>query len=112
MSYTGYEIEYYQAPDARRPLIDWLENLRDRQARSRILTRIDRLALGNFGDRHALDGGIHELRIDWGPGYRIYFAKLGRKLVLLLCGGDKRTQQNDIERARRYFNDYLRRSDG
>lgn len=112
MSYTTFEVEYYQAPDARRPLIDWLENLLDRQARSRILTRIDRLALGNLGDHHILDGGIHELRIDWGPGYRVYFAKVGRKVVLLLCGGDKRTQQADIERAHRYLNDYRKRSDG
>jgi putative addiction module killer protein len=107
-----FEIEYYQTPEARRPLIDWLEKLRDRQARGRILARIDRLALGNFGDHHALDGGIHELRIDWGPGYRVYFAKVGRKVVLLLCGGDKKTQQVDIVQARRYLNDYVRRTDG
>lgn len=112
MSYTRFEIEYYQAPNADCPLVDWLENLRDRQARSRILTRIDRLVLGNFGDHHVLDGGVHELRIDWGPGYRVYFAKVGCKVVLLLCGGDKRTQQTDIKRARRYFNDYMRRSNG
>lgn len=106
-----YEVEYYQTDDGRRPLIEWLEGLRDRRVRGRILTRIDRLALGNLSDHHALDGGLHELRIDWGPGYRVYFARIGRKAVLLLYGGDKRTQQADIARARRYLNDYMRRTD-
>lgn len=61
-----------------------------------------------------INRGLNPLptRIDWGPGYRVYFAKIGLKVVLLLCGGDKRTQQADIERASRYFNDYARRSDG
>ena len=66
-----HTVLIYQAADGRKPFADWLEALKDRQARARIRTRIDRLALGNLGDHRALDGGIVELRIDWGPGYRV-----------------------------------------
>lgn len=105
-----YELRYYQS-GAKRPLLDWLEALRDRQARARIQTRIDRLALGNFGDYRALDGGISELRIDWGPGYRVYFARVGSVVLLLLCGGDKTTQQKDIDHAKAYLQDYKKRTE-
>jgi putative addiction module killer protein len=80
---------------------DWLDSLRDRNARSRIQTRIDRLSLGNFGDAKWLGDGVGELRIDYGPGYRVYFIRRGNAVVVLLCGGDKRTQSADIERAKR-----------
>ena len=88
----SYELHYYQSGD-KRPFLDWLEALRDRKTRARIQTRIDRLALGNFGNHRVLHGGIYELRIDWGPGYRVYFARIGNRLLLLLCGGDKTTQR-------------------
>ena len=65
---------------------------------------------GNVGDCKSLGGGLFELRIDWGPGYRVYYAIAGRELVLLLCGGDKRKQQADIDRAHQYFEDYKKRS--
>jgi len=78
---------------------DWLARLEDRHARARIVARIDRLSLGNFGDSKHLREGVWELRIDWGPGYRVYYAMVGRACVLLLCGGDKRKQSSDIERA-------------
>src|SRR3990172_10439910 len=103
---SDYTVLIYQFADKRKPFADWLEALKDRQARARIRTRIDRLALGNLGDHRVLDGGIVELRIDWGPGYRVYFARTGNAIVLLLCGGDKTTQQRDIERAKAYFQDY------
>ena len=77
----------------------WLSGLRDRQARSRILVRIDRLAGGNPGDVRPVGSGISEMRIDYGPGYRVYFIQVGSALVVLLCGGDKRTQSRDIKRA-------------
>jgi putative addiction module killer protein len=77
---------------------------------ARIAIRIDRLALGNFGDCKALREGVSELRIDWGPGYRLYFGRLGRECVLLLCGGDKRKQSADIERAIDYLKDYKERT--
>lgn len=77
----------------------WLNRLADRIARSRILVRIDRLALGNPGDVKPVGQGVSELRIDYGPGYRVYFVRRGEKLIVLLAGGDKRTQSKDIEEA-------------
>lgn len=79
----------------------WMESLRDQQARSRVAARITRMAQGNFGDWKSIQGALSELRIDYGPGYRLYFTRRGRKLILLLCGGDKRTQAADIKRALR-----------
>ena len=77
----------------------WLASLRDRQARSRILVRLDRLAAGNAGDVKPVGEGISEMRIDHGPGYRVYFMHRGDRLVVLLCGGDKSSQTRDIRRA-------------
>ncbi len=77
----------------------WLRGLRDREARARILVRIDRLQLGLAGDVKPVGYGVSELRIDHGPGYRIYFVKRGEQLVILLAGGDKRTQASDIRLA-------------
>ena len=77
----------------------WLNGLKDRQARARVQARLDRLALGNPGDTKSLRDGVSELRIDYGPGYRVYFMRRGPVIVVLLAGGDKRTQDADIERA-------------
>jgi putative addiction module killer protein len=77
----------------------WLRGLRDRQARARIQTRIDRLQLGLAGDVKPVGEGVSELRIGYGPGYRIYFVQRGRELIILLAGGDKRTQDADIKTA-------------
>jgi putative addiction module killer protein len=77
----------------------WLGSLRDVRARARIVARLDRLATGNPGDVRPVGGGISELRINYGPGYRVYFTQRGASLIVLLCGGDKRTQQADIDRA-------------
>jgi putative addiction module killer protein len=77
----------------------WLRGLRDRQARARILVRIDRLAAGNPGDIRPVGGGVSEMRIDYGPGYRVYLMQKGTVLVVLLAGGDKSTQVADIARA-------------
>ena len=77
----------------------WFENLRDRQARSRIDVRIRRLSIGNPGDVEPVGEGVSELRIDYGPGYRVYFVRRGPTLVIVLAGGDKRTQNRDIRRA-------------
>jgi putative addiction module killer protein len=89
------------------PFTDWLDRLPDRQARARIRARIDRLETGNPGRYEDLGGGLRELKIDWGPGYRVYWAQVGRTVVLLLIGGDKRTQGTDIKSARDYLTDYL-----
>jgi putative addiction module killer protein len=77
----------------------WFANLRDRQARARIDARIRRLSLGNPGDVKPVGEGVSELRIDYGPGYRVYFVRRGETLVILLAGGDKRTQDRDIKLA-------------
>jgi len=77
----------------------WISNLRDERAQARIADRIDRLALGNAGDVKPAGSGVSELRIDYGPGYRVYFVQRRAALVILLCGGDKRTQARDIKRA-------------
>lgn len=77
----------------------WFNSLRDRQAQARINARIRRLSLGNSGDARPVGSGVSELRIDYGPGYRVYYVQRGAVLALLLCGGDKRTQDADIKRA-------------
>jgi len=78
----------------------WFEKLRDPQARARILVRVRRLSLGNPGDVRSVGDGVSEMRIDYGPGYRVYFTWQGDVIVVLLIGGDKRTQQRDIEKAK------------
>ena len=79
--------------------VEWLDSLRDMRARARVLVRIERLAAGNPGDVKPVSEGVSELRIDYGPGYRVYFKKRGRGLVILLVGGDKNTQTRDIKKA-------------
>ncbi|MGA8173092.1 MAG: type II toxin-antitoxin system RelE/ParE family toxin [Methylocystis sp.] len=78
----------------------WLRKLRDVRALARIQIRIDRLSLGNPGDVRPVSEGVSELRIDYGPGYRVYFLQMGETYILLLCGGDKRTQNGDIAKAK------------
>lgn len=102
-------IEVYQTADGKQPFTNWLRGLKDEQARSRIRVRMARLQLGNFGDGKSVGGGLLELRIDHGPGYRVYLARRGNTLVLLLSGGDKRTQVQDIKQARAYLADYEER---
>jgi putative addiction module killer protein len=80
---------------------DWLARLRDRQAAARIAVRIRRMEFGNPGDVKQLGGGLAEMKIDYGPGYRLYFVKRGASTVILLCGGDKGSQRHDIDRARK-----------
>ena len=89
----------------------WLRKLKDRQARLRILERIDRLSHGNPGDVKPVGRGVSELRLTYGPGYRIYYLHEGNRLVLLLCGGDKSTQQADIERAHRFADEWRSEED-
>lgn len=104
------ELRYYQTADGRKPFVEWLAGLTDRQARAGIQARLDVVAAGSLGDTEPVGEGVLELRVHWGPGYRVYFARVGELVVLLLCGGDKRTQDKDIENAKRYFNDFKRRT--
>lgn len=91
---------------------DWLSRLPDARTQAKVAARINRLAAGNFGDCKPLRQGLWELRVDWGPGYRVYYAIVGKFCVLLLCGGDKRKQPADIERALTYLKYYRERSGG
>ncbi len=104
------ELRYYQRSNGEQPFTEWLQGLRDQEARSRVESRLARVAVGNLGDVEPVGEGVLELRIDWGPGYRVYFARLGQVIILLLLGGDKRTQQKDIKRAKSYFEDYKARA--
>jgi putative addiction module killer protein len=105
-----YEIRHYLTVSGKNPFEEWLDSLRDAKAEARVAARVARLAAGNFGDCKPLTDGVWELRIDWGPGYRIYYAMIGRTCVLLLCGGDKRKQPADISRAVKYWSDHQRRT--
>lgn len=87
---------------------NWFRKLRDREAKSRILIRIKRLSAGNFGDVRQVGGGVSELRIDHGPGYRLYLRRFDTELVVLLLGGDKSSQRQDIERARALAQDLVK----
>ena len=103
-----YVIEHYLTESGDDLFADWFDALRDSNAKARIAIRIDRIKLGNFGDHKFLDDGVWELRIDYGPGYRVYYCLDGQVVVLLLCGGDKRTQSADIARAKACKADYER----
>lgn len=103
------EVILYVTEDDDCPFERWLESLRDRQARARIKKRLDRIGLGNLGDFKPVGAGVLELRVDYGPGYRIYFAQSGAAIILLLCGGDKSTQDQDILRAKQYWTDFQKR---
>ena len=102
-------LEEYVTADGRCPFGEWLNGLSDLTARARIRVRLDRVSLGNFGDCRSLGGALHELRIDYGQGYRVYFGQTGDRIVLLLTGGVKGTQQRDIEQARTFWADYRSR---
>ncbi|WP_053381983.1 type II toxin-antitoxin system RelE/ParE family toxin [Nitrospira moscoviensis] len=103
------EIQIYVREDGVAPFSEWLGSLRDVRGRAKIRTRLDRLELGNFGDCRGVGDGVQELRIDYGPGYRIYFGQVNTTLILLLCGGDKASQARDIQTAKSYWQDYGRR---
>ena len=104
------EVRYYITKTGKDVVDQWIAGLADNRAEGRIFARIERLSSGNLGDHKSLGGGLFELRIDTGPRYRIYCAMICRTCVLLLCGGDKRKQSADIQRARAYFKDYLERT--
>ena len=101
----------YETADGTVPFNEWLEGLRDRKARVIVRTRLNRVRLGLLGDCKSVGEGVQELRISFGAGYRVYFAQEGDTIIILLCGGDKGSQQRDIDRAKQYWEDYRRRED-
>ncbi len=100
------QVRIYQCPGGRVPYLEWLSSLRDQRARQRIQARIGRLRLGNFGQCRSVGGGVRELKIDYGPGYRVYFGQDRNDVVILLFGGDKRLQNEDIKKAKEYWAGY------
>ncbi len=110
MEATPKNLIEYETTNGKRPIQEWLMDL-DRTVAARIRLRLRRLALGNSGDTKPVGDGVSELRIFFGAGYRVYFAQQGEAIIVLLCGGDKSSQPNDIETAKSYWADFKRRSD-
>ena len=103
-------LVHYLTPDGRDLFQEWLDSLRDRRARITIDRRVERLVRGTFGDHKFCRDGVWELRVDCGPGYRVYYAQAGPEFVLLLCGGDKRGQDSDIDHAVQCWRDWHERT--
>lgn len=99
-------IKFFKLKNGRVPFNEWLKTLRDARAKTKVVRRIDQLALSNPGDHKPCRNGVWEMRIDEGPGYRIYYAHEGKDTYLLLLGGDKRKQQADIDQAVAWWQDY------
>jgi putative addiction module killer protein len=97
------ELCIFHDARGRQPFAEWFDRLGDRVVQARVMQRLDRLQAGNPGDCRALGSGLKELRIDTGPGYRVYFARMPIGRCLIICGGSKRTQVSDIERARKWL---------
>lgn len=101
-----YSVKYFKTNSGKIPFKQWLNDLSDMKTRVAIELRIDRILLGNLGQCKSLGGGLHELKIDVGPGYRVYLGKVGQQVILLLCAGDKKSQPKNIVKAREYLKDY------
>ena len=97
------DIEILKLPSGKSPYSDWIDGIKDRVTRARIRRRLDRLEQGYYGDYKPLGDGVNELKLHFGSGYRIYFAELDDVIVILLCGGDKSTQKNDVKIAKKYW---------
>lgn len=103
-----YSIEYYLTATNKKPFREWLDSL-DVGARAKIRVRLDRVRIGNLGKNRSVGEGVFELKVDYGPGYRVYYALNGKTVILLLLGGDKSTQKKDISQAKAYWQDYKER---
>ena len=105
-----YTIKIYTTADGEKPFIDWLDNLKNMKAQANIFTRLDRASLGNFGDNKPLtnSGGLWEMRVHYGGGYRIYYRVEGDKIILVLAGSTKEDQDKMIKKAEKYYNDYIK----
>lgn len=108
----AWQLQHFQTAGGRVPFREWRESLSDRKAVAAIRARLTRIQRGLFGDCEPVGEGVFEFRIDFGPGYRGYFFRAGRRVILLLCGGDKKTQAADISKAKQYRRDYEQRTRG
>ena len=111
MEVIPQDIRNYVTSDGREPYEEWVNSCRNRKTRAIIRERVNRLHLGNFGDYKRLTADLYELRIHYGPGYRVYFGMVGRVIVILLCGGSKKTQRRDIQKAKEYWEELRSRTD-
>ena len=103
------EVRIFAQESGREPYTEWFKRLKDKRAQARIDVRIARVRTGNFGDSKSVGEDVYELRLDYGPGYRVYFGKIEAMIVLLLCGGDKSSQSDDIRKAKEYWQEFLSR---
>ena len=99
-------VKNHVTPEGKAPFEEWIRGIKDKRTVARILQRIDRVRLGNFGDCHSVGDGVYELRVHFGSGFRVYFGMTGIQLVILLCGGDKGSQKKDIAAAQEYWKEY------
>ena len=106
-----YELRHYIDPEGQDLFAHWLDHLQDRVALARVAVRLLRLQNGNFGDCKPVGSGVWELRVDVGAGYRVYYAHVGARVILLTSGGDKKSQSRDIERAVKLLKDWEKRND-
>lgn len=104
-----YDLQLYIDENGCSPFEEWFKSIRDRQVMARVKSRLNRIRIGNLGDHRSVGKGVAELRMDIGPGFRIYFGREGSKIIILLCAGDKNTQKIDIPLAQGYWADYRRR---
>ena len=104
-------MRFTKRPNGRVPFNDWMQRFKEFDTRSKVITRLDRLKLGNFGDCKSVGEGVAELRIHYGPGLRIYYSKIESKIIVLLVGGDKSTQSADISRAVEFLREYQSREE-
>jgi putative addiction module killer protein len=103
---TPKEVVAFRAKDGGVPFENWLDALNDKRAVARVLARLARVRQGGLGDCKSVGDGVSELRVDYGPGYRIYFGQKGQTMVVLLSGGDKRSQDRDIRLAKQYWHEF------
>lgn len=106
MEATPKNVQFYTTLSGKCPFAEWLDSLKNREARAKIAVRLRRVEEGNLGNYRLVGKGVCELKIDYGPGYRIYFGQVGSTVVLILCGGDKSTQDQDILKAQEYWEEY------
>ena len=106
------ELAFYLTDNGWSPFKEWFDSLKDVKGRAKIRVRLDRVRLGNFGDYQGVGEGVQELRIDYGPGYRVYYGRDGETIVILLCGGDKSSQSTDIDLAKQYWKEIGKRRVG
>lgn len=105
-----FELEYHITFQGKAPLIEWLKKL-DKMTKAKVIAKIDHLSCGHFSNCKSVGHKLYELKIDLGPGYRIYYSQIGKKILLLLLGGKKETQKKDIQKAKKYLQEYRKNDD-